>query len=238
MAENEKNDLEKSIQLAIQAQKDIKEQLLKEISQLKSEPEPHPHPSEATLKFYTSHIHKIISDVTTINSEINKSQTLIIPDMERKFSSLNKRKQRIEERISSLQKERNEDLIKSFNSPELDEDEVSKRFNELIQKLSSDIENLDLQKKSNSERIKDLRGKLEDIHKNRSGGKREEAMRNWKDEVADEKRINTSNMFRRQSCVGIKKTSQISIPANLLQRRFSCVNQPKMFRVKMTDNTT
>ena len=41
-----------------------------------------------------------------------------------------------------------------------------------------------------------------------------------KDEVADEKRINTSNMFRRQSCVGIKKTSQISIPANLLQRRF------------------
>lgn len=236
MAENEKNDLEKSIQLAIQAQKDIKQQLLKEISQLKSEPEPHPHHNEATLKFYQSHIHKIISDVTAINSEINKSQSLTIPDMERKLTSLNKKKDRMEERISALQKDRNEDLLKSLNSPQLSEDEASRYFNELIQKLTTDINNLDLQKKTNAEKIKSLRSKLEDIHKNKSSGRREVAMRNWKDEVADEKRINASNMVRRQSCVGLKRKPQIAMAGNLMPRRFSCVDRRALINAKVASN--
>ena len=61
-------------------------------------------------------------------------------------------------------------------------------------------------------------------------------MRNWKDEVADEKRINVSNMVRRQSCAGLKKHPQISIPANLLPRRFSCVDRRATFSVKMEEN--
>lgn len=229
MDEKDKNsNLEKSIQLAIQAQKDIQKQLLAEIAQLKEQPD-HSTPKAKTFQFYNYQLQKLSSDVETINSEIHKSETIVIPDLECTLDSLLKKRSRIEHRINEIQKERDPIFLDSFDN-ETDTSNFSAKITELINKITLDIQTLTAKKEENSKQIKELRTHLEELQRNQYNGRREVAMQFWADEVATEKKFNIANLTRRQSMFDSKRPPmRVPLPNVLMSRRYSAQDKKAQF---------
>ncbi|OHS99587.1 hypothetical protein TRFO_33911 [Tritrichomonas foetus] len=247
MIQEDENGLQNSIKLVIEAQQDIKKQLLTEIASLNGE-STSIKPSKATLKFYNASVHKIVSDIAAINTSIHKAETIDIPNLHQRIEALAQRKSLIEARITELQSfrenklssllhDKNSDLDNNNNNLDsnpiiLNNNESNSKtetnFTQFMADLENEVIRLDEKLAVNSQLTNELRDRLRHSRVGVFGARRAEAMRVWNEEVAAEKRNNLEiNRNRRLSCVGLKNPSVPLMMSNVLARRYSAVSKAR-----------
>ena len=229
-AESEEKSLN-ALVFAIKAQKEVKEQLTAEILELKKEfgSENMDIANAAKIKFYSSSLNKILSETSMLNNQFLRVKTIEIPEANIKRDSLLHRQKTIENRSKELKEYQDAKIMnqaKEF-AEKNDKENAMKFFNDLMGDMEKRIQEYDRKIEENTSNANKLRENLREIQKTQTGIRRDDAVKVWQDEMADEKRVNLSNFQRRQSCFGLNKRPQIPLQSNLMARRYSTIPRSK-----------
>ena len=178
----EQGDLAASLQLAIQAQEEIKQQLLDEIKALESEQKP-TRASVKTLKFYTASIKRAQDERNTVQAQINKFNSSILPGLEQQLDRVRQKRAAVDGRTQTLRAARTQGIeLEEFQrSLEAELAELTKRESELQEQTAA------------------AKSELRSLQEAQLSVQRENARKGWETEMADELGLNKRTMGRRRS---------------------------------------
>jgi hypothetical protein len=185
------DSLVEPVRLAIQAQEDIKRELIEEILALERDA----RPQRTTLKqvqFYASTLRHTLSEKSSILEEISNLRNTIIPDLERQTERAIHRQQNLQSRIMSLQMSRSPAVLRDVSKPDKAQAAVA-AFLESLQKEISDLEASENTVKDSTAKAKAELRVLQDQVLNYQ---RERATKALAEELADEKRVNQGRFIR------------------------------------------
>ena len=179
---SEQEDAEFLLQLAIQAQEEIKEQLLSEIAELENEQRPS-RPPVNTLNFYRSSLQRAQEEKQGLQDQISKFNSVILPGLERHLERLREKRAAINEQIEKYRLARQEQI-----------DPAS-----LQESLTRELAELGAREKDLQNQAGIARAELRALQEAILLQQRESARREWEVEMADEHGLNAKLPGRRRS---------------------------------------
>jgi hypothetical protein len=192
---DEDESLLESIRLAIQAQEEIRQELLSEVRTLESQARPH----RTTIKmvaFYSASMRHVVSDKSAVLEQIAKFKTVTLPELRQQLDRINQRRETIQKRIETVQMARNRRLLKDLDIP----DKVHAVVAELTQKLLAEIHELTLSEAKIKANTSVARADLRVLQDQSLNKQREKTCQAVADEVADERGLFlTRRSMRRRS---------------------------------------
>jgi hypothetical protein len=181
MGEGDESLLE-SIRLAIQAQEEIKQELLSEIRALENQARPH----RTTIKlvaFYSSSLRHVVAEKSAVLEQIAKFKTSTLPELQQQLDRIRQKRETIQKRIETVQRARNRKLLKDLEVPE----RVHAVVAELTQKLLAEIHELTLNEANIKANTATARAELRVLQEQSLNRQREKTIQAFADEVADER---------------------------------------------------
>ena len=178
----EQGDLAASLHLAIQAQEEIKQQLLDEIKALESEQKP-TRASVKTLNFYTASIKRAQDERKTVQAQIDKFNSSILPGLEQQLDRVRQKRAAVDGRAETLRAARAQGIeLEAFQK-----------------RLESELEELTKRESELQEQTAAAKSELRSLQEAHLSLQRENARKEWETEMADELGLNKRITGRRRS---------------------------------------
>ncbi|KAK8889295.1 hypothetical protein M9Y10_034041 [Tritrichomonas musculus] len=190
----EDESLIESMKLALQAQEEIKQQLLKEIASLEASTQG-PRLTEKSLKFYKSSLDHDLKEKKLLTDQITKFKSSILPEVQQQYDRIHQKRVSLEEHISVLQKLRDESLITDISDP----NKRSSAISTFQSNLQSEIQSLSNEEKELQEKTAKAKTELHVLQEQYLNSQRESAKKIWEDELANEMGNNKAHFVRRRS---------------------------------------
>ena len=187
------DEFNQSMQLAIQAQKEIRQQLIAEIRSFESNTQQ--KYGLKSVKFYSQSLNHAVEENNALKKQISYFKTVVLPDLLQQKERIQQRRRSIEERIEHLGKNLDADILLSLSNKQ----KIGQTIDELIQKYQKEIEELTLEEGYLTKNNSKLRRELREIHNQALKSQRESAKQSWNDEMADEKSLNNSLNSRKRA---------------------------------------
>lgn len=174
-----------TINLAIKSQEEIKSQLLAEIAQLESQHELQKGET-APIKFYKSSIEHLRAEKQSLNDKIHQFKQVEYPTLQQKLQRMQQKNAAIENRISYLEKIRDEDIVSKLSSPEAAQ-EIIKQFSD---NLKAEIAELTKEEDAITKKISESKDELHQLQELNLSTRREHAKSTWALEINEEAKLN------------------------------------------------
>jgi hypothetical protein len=181
MGERDESLLE-SIRLAIQAQEEIKQELLSEIRALENQARPH-RTTIRLIAFYSSSLRHVVAEKSAVLEQIAKFKTSTLPELQQQLDRIRQKRETIQKRIETVQRARNRKLLKDLEVAE----KVHSVVTELTQKLLAEIHELTLNEANIKANTATARAELRVLQEQSLNKQREKTIQAFADEVADER---------------------------------------------------
>lgn len=208
-----------SLKLAMQAQEEIRQQLLDEIKTLESE-QPSQKGSLKAYNFYKSSLRHAMQEKKAVEQQIDNFNTNILPELHQQMDRLQQKKSALEQRILDLQVTRDEGLLVRIEN----EDQRYSAIQQFTASLKKEIVDLCAKEEQLKAETAVQRKELHALQESSLSKQRETAKQNWKEEMADELGLMKKHLARRRS-----NTIASQLPSkqpNKINRRMS-LRQPK-----------
>lgn len=183
-----------SMRLALQAQQEIKQQLLAELAQLESKSQTTKF-TEKSLKFYQSSLNHTEQEKNSINEQIIKFKNTVLPEIQQQLDRIQQKRHSLDEQISNLQKYRDSGLMESIQNPSLRSERIA-TFQENLQK---EIDMLIHREKELEDSTCKAKLELHVLQEQYLNSQRESAKKQWENELANECGLNRQHLLRRRS---------------------------------------
>jgi septal ring factor EnvC (AmiA/AmiB activator) len=178
------DDLQASVQLHIQAQEEIKQELLATISALERESRP-PRTTLKQVHFHSASLRHVVADKSVVLDQIAKFKSVILPDLQQQLHTARQKRDLLESRIAALQASRSDALMANLDDPT----RVLESISEFSQRLQNEIDELaaaEAQLKQNTATARVELRALQDQSLNRQ---REKSKQTLADEISDERQL-------------------------------------------------
>jgi hypothetical protein len=133
----EESDLLEAVRLHIQAQEEIKQELLSTVRLLERESRP-PRTTLKQVHFHTSTLRHIVSDQSAVVDQIIKFNSSVLPDLQQQLNLITQKADALNSRIEILQKPRKTSILANLDDPE----KVHQSIAALSESLRNEIQNL------------------------------------------------------------------------------------------------
>ena len=193
MQDDEQQMIE-SMQLALQAQEEIKQQLLNEISALQGSTHSQ-RSAEKSLKFYKSSLERAQCEKKSLEDQISKFKNIILPEISQQYERVHQKREGLEMHIKSLKGYRDEKLLLAASNPEVRDAAIG----QFINNLQTEITNLTNSEEQLKEKTAKAKTELHALHEQYMNSQRESMRKIWENELAIESGINKSRILRRRS---------------------------------------
>jgi chromosome segregation ATPase len=189
----EEVDLLESVQLHLQAQEDIKQELLSTLRNLEQESRP-PRTTLRQVHFQSSTLRHIVAEKSAILEQIAKFNSSVLPELEQQLLRAHQKAEELQSRIQLLQERRKTSLLEDLNNTE----KVHQAIEDFAENLRREIQNLN----QNEDQIKSetviARAELRVLQDQFLNRRREKAKQTLEAEVTDERLLFTSRGNRRK----------------------------------------
>lgn len=190
----DEESLIESMKLALQAQEEIKQQLLSEIATLEASAQ-QPRYTEKSLKFYKSSLDHALEEKKLLTDQITKFKSSILPEVQQQYDRIHQKRESLQDHIAALQKLRDTSLIDSIKDPNQRDSAISS-FQSNIQ---SEINSLSNEEKDLQQKTIKAKTELHVLQEQYLNSQRENAKKSWEDELASEMGNNKAHFARRRS---------------------------------------
>lgn len=187
------DDFNQTMQLAIQAQKEIRQQLIAEIASLESSTQQ--RYGLKSVMFYSQTLSHVVEENNSIKKQINYFKTVVLPDLRQQKERIMQKRKSIESKIETLGKSLDLTILSNLSN----KNTMSKTINDLIMKYQKEIEEITLEESSLTQNNNKLRKELREIQNQALKSQRESAKQSWNEEMADEKVLNNSLNSRKRA---------------------------------------
>jgi hypothetical protein len=194
MGDDDADGLTESVLVAIQAQEEIKQELLAQVLALEQDARPH-QISLKTVQFYSSSLRHAVSEKSAVIDQVANFKASVLPDLERQLERINSRRVALEKRVMRLQVSRDPSLLRDTNTPEKLQASVTSLQDSLTKELM-ELSATETELKNNTAKARAELRALQDLSLNRQ---RDSARATWANEVADEKKVNNSRFGRKRA---------------------------------------
>jgi hypothetical protein len=200
--------------LALHAQVQINAQLLEQIAALEDD-----HrslkPQTRQAHFFQSTLSYTHMTKAAILEQIDRCKTTLLPEAKREYDRVHEKRVYLEERINSLRKKRDSRLLEDLRDPQKRDNVVSW----LVNSLNQEIQDLSATEQELQESTARAREELRLLQEFNVSNRKQEAVRNWKEELESEHGLR-SKTFRRKRSLNVGR----GLNAVSLQRRSSMRN--------------
>lgn len=207
-----------SLKLAMQAQEEIRQQLLDEIKTLEGE-QPAQKGSLKAYHFYKSSLRHTTHEKKAVEQQIDNFKTNILPELQQQIDRLQQKKTALEQRIIGLQVTRDEGLLVRIE----DKEQRYSAIQQFAVNLKKEIVELSAKEEQLKAETAAQRKELHALQEASLSRQRETAKQTWKEEMADELGLMKKHLSRRRSNTVAAHPSK---PAAKINRRMS-LRQPK-----------
>jgi hypothetical protein len=194
MVDADNEALLESVRIAIQAQEEIKQELLTELLVLEGDARPR-QISLKTVQFYSSSLRHAVSEKSAVIDQVANFKASILPDLERQLERINSRRITLEKRVMGLQLSRNPAYLRDANSPEKLQATVAALSDNLTKELI-ELSTTETELKNSTAKARTELRTLQDLTVNKQ---RDSARITWQSEVADERKVNNSRFGRKRA---------------------------------------
>jgi hypothetical protein len=203
MGEEDAAALLESVRLAIQAQEEIKQELLVQALALEQTATPQ-HISLKTVQFYSSSLRHAVSEKSAVIDQIAKLKSSVLPDLERQLERINSRRISLEKRVMALQLSRNPAILRDANTPERLQATIAALSDSLGKELI-ELSSSETELKNNTTKA---RAELRTLQEQTLIKQRDSARATWASEVADERHVNNSRFGRKRAATIVSSQSK------------------------------
>jgi chromosome segregation ATPase len=194
----EEDPLLECVRGALQAQEEIKQELLAQLAVFEKEAQPQ-QPTVKTMQFYLTTLKHAISDKSAVASQISNYSSSVLPDLENQLARISSRRRGLLEQIQALQKSRNQEWLNEARCPEKVDHLLAQMTGELRTEIA-ELDTTDMQLKAN---ISKARHDLRVLQEQNRARQTTSAKDSWQSEMADEQQVNRSPKSGRKRAASV-----------------------------------
>jgi uncharacterized coiled-coil DUF342 family protein len=195
-----------SAKRTLEAQLEIKQQLLKEIARVEEEQRSRKSGSR-TAHFFSSSLMYAVAAKNSVVEQIERCTKSVLPETRREYERVHERRLAVEERIRSLREKRNSKMIQELKNPEMRHDVVSW----LVNSLNHEIQELTAKEKELQAETGKAREQLRELQQANIVNQRASAIKHWGEEVQAESDLRGKGFRRKRSLTVGRGTNSVTL---------------------------
>lgn len=204
----EADSINETMQFAIQAQEEIRQELLAEIQKLEN-PTQAPKYTLKSIQFYSSSLRHVVEDKSAVLQELDRLRNQDLPESRAQLKRIEQKREALEHQINIYKRSRDSNILDHME----DTEQLEQYYNgleeeiQLLERQEMEIDNVNLE----------LKQELRVLQEKTLCKRRESAEQTWTCELADEK-------CKNQECShGRRRSNTIAAPkkGRIINRRMS-----------------